>query len=79
WLSGAKELGTESAPAPSFLPTEEKKEDEDFAVPAEEDQNTCALCGECFDEFYSDETEDWMYRGGVYLNAPNGIITAGMD
>ncbi|GAU17277.1 hypothetical protein TSUD_109940 [Trifolium subterraneum] len=79
WLSGAEALGIESAPAPGFLPTEEKKEDEELAVPAEEDQSTCALCREPFDEFYSDETEEWMYRGGVYLNAPNGIITAGID
>ncbi|GAU17274.1 hypothetical protein TSUD_109910 [Trifolium subterraneum] len=79
WLSGAEALGIESAPAPGFLPAEEKKEDEGFVVPAEEDQSTCALCREPFDVFYSDETEEWMYRGGVYLNAPNGIITAGMD
>ncbi|EHA8589558.1 polyadenylation and cleavage factor [Cocos nucifera] len=72
WLSGC--VGPQAGPVESTISLDEivpMNEQCEPAVPADESQSICALCGEPFEDVYSAERDEWMYKGTVYLNLPN--------
>lgn len=69
WLAGKPgQIRVESAGClPLSQNTTEKGEP---TVPADENQCACIICGELFEELFSQETGDWMFNGAVYMTIP---------
>eukprot|EP00299_Pterocystis_sp_00344_P010013 c4385_g1_i1.p1 GENE.c4385_g1_i1~~c4385_g1_i1.p1 ORF type:complete len:612 (-),score=94.85 c4385_g1_i1:14-1777(-) len=63
WIEGV--TSTPSVSGESSIPSETPNFSGDVSVPANDEKSMCAVCGEGFDKFWSDDADDWRFKGVV--------------
>ncbi|KAL3825803.1 hypothetical protein ACJIZ3_021832 [Penstemon smallii] len=71
WYANSVEWITGVGPSNLSGESDEALESNVGMVPADESQCACILCGELFEDFYSHERNEWMFKGAVYLSIPS--------
>lgn len=67
WVEGMGQICIETCPSDVLGGSGEILENSESMVPADESQCACILCGELFEDFYSQERGQWMFKGALYL------------